>query len=68
MTSRLRLFQNAFVIAAGLLATGCSGADNPKMVEAPPPTITEADKAEPKGKPPGYGTGKTYQDMMNKSQ
>ena len=63
-----RTLSRALVVSLVFVAVGCTGADNPKIVDAPPPTITEADKAEPKGKPPGYGTGKVYQELMNKSQ
>jgi hypothetical protein len=51
-----------------LLASGCTGGDNPKMVEAPPPPPpTDKEKAEPKGKPPGYGTSDRYQKSMERA-
>jgi len=68
MSTPRRFFLLGILVIAGTGAVGCTGADAPKMVDAPPPTITEADKAEPKGKPPGYGTGDLYQKSMNKSQ
>jgi hypothetical protein len=50
------------------LAVGCTGADNPKIADAPPPPApTEADKAAPTGKPKGYGEGSAYQKAMEKA-
>jgi hypothetical protein len=52
----------------GLTGVGCSGADNPKITEAPPPPPpTAAEKEEPKGKPPGYGSNSTYQKAMERA-
>ena len=46
-------------------AVGCTGADNPKIVDAPPPPApTAAEKAAPKGKPAGYGSKPAYEKAM----
>jgi len=50
------------------LAVGCTGADNPKIPDAPPPPApSEAEKAAPKGKPTGYGETPAYQKAMEKA-
>ena len=51
-----------------LLAAGCTGADNPKIPEVPAYVPTAADKAEPKGKPPGYGQGDQYKKAMEEME
>jgi hypothetical protein len=58
----------ALTVPVCFLAVGCTGPDNPKIADAPPPPPpTAAEKAEPKGKPPGYGTGDVYQKAMEKA-
>jgi hypothetical protein len=68
-----RLLHRALVMSAVAplvaLLIGCSGADNPKMVEAPPykppenqqPPMIKGQKAE-------YGTHPRYKTMMDKME
>jgi len=63
-----RLFFGVLTAPLWCLAAGCTGADNTKIADAPPPPPpTEAEKAVPKGKPPGYGEGSAYQKAMEKA-
>ncbi len=53
------------LMACGSLA-GCNSADNPKMMDVPPPKIqpdTSAPPSQGASKEP-YGANKKYQDMM----
>jgi len=66
---RLTLLRWIAVLAplTGLLA-GCSGADNPKIVEAPPPPTPKAEQLTPPpniaNKKTQYGTSSKYQKAM----
>jgi len=57
----------ALTVPLYILAVGCTGPDNPKIVEAPPPAPTEVEKAAPKDKPKGYGEGSEYQKAMERA-
>jgi len=68
MSLSLRTLLKAMTVPLALLVVGCTGADNPKIVDAPPPPPpTAAEKAEPKGKPAGYGAGSAYQKAMERA-
>ena len=61
---KLRSFRRLAVASSFLIATGCTGADEPKLAEAPAfTTPPEAPDAEIKGKPKSYGSSK-YQEAM----
>lgn len=72
MKSKIRHLLVLILIAAPLLgaSSGCSQADNPEPVKAPPaPPPTEKELEVPKkvnGKT--YGTGERYKKAMNKGQ
>jgi hypothetical protein len=55
----------AILLALGAgIAGGCSSYDQPEMVEAPPFEPPPEAKAEPEGKPAGYGEHSKYEEMM----
>jgi hypothetical protein len=65
--SRRTILVAALAPLAGLFA-GCSGADNPKIAEAPaytPPANPEPPKIP--GKKEQYGSNKRYQDAMERA-
>src|SRR5262249_9454298 len=67
MNASHRILLKALTVPLAVFAAGCYGPDNPKLAEAPPPAPgTPEQKAEPKGKPAGYGQGKTYQEAMER--
>jgi len=56
------------VVVLACFLAGCSGADNPKIAEAPPPNI-EPSKEPPKipGRKEAYGTNPKYKERMDRS-
>ncbi len=66
MNASRRTLREALTLLV-FFAVGCTGADNTKIVDAPPPPPpTEAEKAPPKGKPVEYGTNPAYQKAMER--
>ena len=67
MSPSRRTWLQAVSLPLILIASGCTGADNPTRADAPPPPPTAVEKAEPKGKPPGYGSNDAYQKAMERA-
>jgi hypothetical protein len=55
-------------VSASAFVVGCSGPDNPSIVSVPAPRpATAEEKAEPEGKPKGYGSNSVYQKAMERA-
>jgi hypothetical protein len=64
--SKLRSAIPAILLVLGVgIVGGCNSYDQPDMVEAPAFEPPPEAKAEPVGKPAGYGEHSKYQEMMD---
>jgi hypothetical protein len=61
-----RTLLNVLAVPLALIASGCSGGDNPRIVEAPPPVAKPEEKELSKGMPTGYGQSDKYQKAMER--